>query len=305
MVAIFAAALIYSLTQNPDGIFAQIFEQFPILSAFAALGLLYIGAMRGRDARSIDGSPVVIALLITLLVEAIGRKLGALGGSNAFQSDIADLHYKLDEYWTPVFPDLPAAVPFAMVFNRGRRAMVVAVLLAILIYPWYPRPNENYAYYDYEEHSIAEDWGIDLTTAANGYWVGTPDPRWMMGAREMYLVHVLQQEQDAGRITMKTHILHLAQDVIVWHECNRFSVYTGIMDDPIVYDIPGSDVGWLAGGRVRQMPALPNALAAHPPYILAQVPAPIGVKFPPDDYDLIFQSRGFAALPAARSSLRK
>ena len=109
-----------------------------------------------------------------------------------------------------------------------------------------------------------------------------------MSTKEMELVDLLRQEQDAGRITMKTHILHLAQDVIVWHECNRFSVYTGIMDDPIVYDIPGSDVGWLAGGRVRQMPALSDAIAERPPYILAQTGAPFGVKFPPDDYDLIF-----------------
>jgi hypothetical protein len=285
MVAIFAAALIYTNTMDPNTIFAQIFQQFPMLSAFAAIGLLYIGALRGRDARSIDGSPVVIALMIALIVEAIGHKLGALGGSNAFQSDIADLHYKLDEYWTPFFLTFPAALPFAIVFNRGRRAMVLAALLAILTYPWNPRLNGNY---DYEEHSIAENWGIDLNIAAHGYWFATPDPRWTMGAKEMELVSLLKQEKDAGRITMKTHILHLAQDVIVWHEFNRFSVYTGIADDPMVYDIPESDVGWLAGGRVRQMPALPAALAQRPPYILAQVAPPSTVKFPPDDYDLIF-----------------
>ncbi|HLI80006.1 MAG TPA: hypothetical protein VKV03_08485 [Candidatus Binataceae bacterium] len=285
IVVIFAGALIYTITQDPNSIFAQIFQQFPMLTIFAAIGLLYIGAMRGPDAQSIDGSALVIALLITLIVEALGRKLGALGGSNAYQSNIADLHYKLDEYWTPFFLIFPAAVPFAIVFNHGRRAMVVAALLAILIYPWYPRPNENY---DYEEHSIAENWAIDLRTAADGYWIGTPDSRWTMGAKEMELVDLLWQEQAAGRINIKTHILHLAQDVIVWHECNRFSVYTGIMDDPIVYDIPYSDVGWLAGGRVRQMPALSDAIAARPPYILAQVAAPFGVKFPPDDYDLIF-----------------
>jgi len=285
IVAILAAALIYTNTMDPNTIFAEVLQQFPMLCAFAAIGLLYIGAMRGRDARSIDGAPVVIALMITLIVEAIGQKLGALGGSNAFQSDIADLHYKLDEYWTPFFLTFPAALPFAIIFNHGRRAMVVAALLAILIYPWNPRPSENY---DYEEHSIAEDWGINFNTAARGYWGSTPDPRWMMGPKEMELVNLLRQEKDAGRITMKTHILHLAQDVIVWHEFNRASVYTGIADDPIVYDIPGSDVGWLAGGRVRQMPALADALAARPPYILAQVAPPAGVKFPPDDYDLIF-----------------
>ncbi len=285
MVAIFAAALIYTNTKDPNTIFAQVFQQFPMLSAFAALGLISIGAIRGRDARAIDGSPVIIALLITLLIEVIGQRLGALGGSDAFQSDIADLHYKLDEYWTPFFLTFPAALPFAIVFNHGRRAMVVAALLAILIYPWNPRPNGNY---DYEEHSIAENWSIDLNIAARGYWGSTPDPRWTMGPKEMELVNLLNAEKDAGRITMKTHILHLAQDVIVWHEFNRASVYTGIADDPIVYDIPGSDVGWLAGGRVRQMPALPAALARNPPYVLAQVSAPPGVKFPPDGYDLIF-----------------
>lgn len=130
--------------------------------------------------------------------------------------------------------------------------------------------------------------GISFDTAARGYWGLTPDAHWMMGPNEMELVNLLDAEKDAGRITIKTHILHLAQDVIVWHEFNRFSVYTGIADDPMVYDIPGSDVGWLAGGRVRQMPALPEALASRPPYILVQVAPPPTVKFPPDDYDLIF-----------------
>jgi hypothetical protein len=285
IVVIFAAALIYTNTKDPNTIFAQVFQQFPLLTAFAALGLISIGAARGRDGRAIDGSPVVIALLITLIVEVIGQKLGVLGGSDAFQSDIADLHYKLDEYWTPFFLTFPAALPFAIVFNHGRRAMVVAALLVILVYPWNPRLNANY---DYEEHSVAEDWSINLNIAARGYWGLTPDSRWAMGPKEMELVHLLLAEKDAGRITRKTHILHLAQDVIVWHEFNRASVYTGIADDPMVYDIPASDVGWLAGGRVRQMPALSEALAQKPPYILTQVPAPAGVRFPPDDYELIF-----------------
>lgn len=271
MVAIFAAALIYTNTRDPNTIFAQIFQQFPMLSAFSAIGLLYIAALRGREARSIDGSPVVIALLLTLIVEAAGQRLGAsnvgLGQIGATERGelLADLHYKLDEYWTPFFLTFPAALPFAFVFNRGRRAMVVATLLAILIFPWNARPAGNY---DYQEHSIAEDWGIDLNVAARGYWGSTPDPRWMMGPKEMELVNLLYTEKDAGRITIKTHILHIAQDVIVWHEFNRFSVYTGIADDPVVYDIPGSDVQWLAGGRVRQMPALPErprkAATLHP-----------------------------------------
>ena len=285
MVVIFAIALIFAITFFPDSSFLQIFQQFPILSVLAAIGLLTMGALRARDARGIDASPIVIALLLTIAIETVAAKLAALSGSPAFQGDIADLHYKLEEYWTPFFLVFLAAIPFAITFRRGRRAMVVAFLLVLLIYPWTPHPTANY---DYEEHSIAEDWGINLATAAHGYWGWTPDPRWTMGPNEMALVGVLDAERDAGRITMQTHILHLAQDVIVWHLFNRFSVFTGVNDDPIVYDIPGSDVGWLAGGRVRQMPALEDALAARPPYILVQVKPPAAVKFPPPEYDKIF-----------------
>jgi hypothetical protein len=285
MVATFAIALIFTITIFPNPIFSLVFRQFPILSVLAAIGLLMMGALRGRDVRRIDGSPIVIALTLTLAIETIATKLAALSGSPAFQGDIADLHYKLEEYWTPFFLVFPAALPFAIIFRRGRRAMVVAVLLAILIYPWTPHPGANY---DYEEHSIAEDWGLDFMFAARGYWALTPDSRWTMGPNEMALVGVLNTEQQAGRITMKTHILHLAQDVIVWHLFNRFSVFTGVNDDPIVYDIPASDVGWLAGGRVRRMLALAEALAARPPYILVQVPPPAAEKFPPSGYDKIF-----------------
>ena len=285
MFAIFLITLAYVLTEFPDSIYAQIFQQFPLLSAFAAIGLLAIGTLRGNEAKSIDGSPVIIALMVTIMVEMIARKLGSVPGSAAFHAGIDDLHYKLDEYWTPYFLVFPAALPFAILFHLGRRVLVVAAVLAILIYPWNPRPNGNY---DYEEHSVSENWGIDISTAGRGYWGSTPDPKWTMGPDELALVDVLQNERKAGRITMKTHVLHIANDAIVWRQFNRFSVYTGIDDDPIVQEIPASDVGWLAGGRVRQMTELPEALAQKPPYILIQIPPPGSVKFPPDDYDKIF-----------------
>lgn len=87
---------------------------------------------------------------------------------------------------------------------------------------------------------------------------------------------------------MKTHVLHIAPDAIVWREFNRFSVFTGIDDDPIVQEIPASDIGWLAGGRVRQIQALPEALAQKPPYILNQI-SPPPADVPPEGYDKIFE----------------
>jgi hypothetical protein len=285
MFVIFLIALAYMLTKFPDSIYGQIFQQFPLLTAFAVMGLLAIGTLRDPAAKRIDGAPLIVALLLTMAIELLARKLGSMPGSTAFHAGIDDLHYKLDEYWTPYFMVFPAALPFALIFHRGRRALVIVAVLAILIYPWNPRPNGNY---DYEEHSISENWGIDIGTAARGYWGSTPDPKWTMGPDELALVELLQKERKAGRITMKTHVLHIANDVIVWHAFNRFSVFTGIDDDPVVQEIPASDVGWLAGGRVRQMAELPQALAEQPPYILIQIPPPAGVQFPPENYDQIF-----------------
>jgi hypothetical protein len=70
-------------------------------------------------------------------------------------------------------------------------------LLALLIYPWHERLNVDY---DYNEHSIAENWGIDLSTAAGGF---------------------------KGRITTRTHVVHLTQDVTVLGAFNRFAAPTG------------------------------------------------------------------------------
>jgi hypothetical protein len=287
MVVLFGVALIYTNATGHDALFTQIFQQFPLLSVFAMLGLI-VAASRAARPNAIQSSPIAIALLVAILIDAFGRMAAATGVGGALGAGIADLHYKLDEYWTPYFLVFAAALLFSLLGERGSRPVIVAALLAILIYPWTPRFNANY---DYEEHSVAENWGIDLRTAAGGYWLSTPDRRWTMGPAEFALVACLKGEQAAGRITLKTHILHLAHDAIVWRDFNRFSVFTGINDDPVVYEIPPSDVGWMAGGRVRRVFALPALLAKRPPYILTQVAPPPGIRMPPHGYELIF-SRG-------------
>jgi len=158
-------------------------------------------------------------------------------------------------------------------------------LLTILIYPWYLRFDVSD---DYTEHSIAEEWGIDLDTAAGGFWFMTHNPRWTMGPADFALVDFLSKEQASGRVNTGTHILHIARNANVTGDFNRFSVFTGINDDPILYDIPATDVGWFAGGRVRPIAELPQALAKHPPYILEQVRPPSWMKEPPDGYEEVF-----------------
>jgi hypothetical protein len=69
---------------------------------------------------------------------------------------------------------------------------------------------------------------------------------------------------------------------------NRFSVFTGINGDPILYEILGSDIGWMATSRVRLITQLAAALAQHPAYILEQVNPPLWQRNPPDGYEQVF-----------------
>jgi hypothetical protein len=167
------------------------------------------------------------------------------------------------------------------------RPLVVFGLLTILIYPWYERFHADY---DYNEHSIAENWGIDLSTAAGGFWVTTPDSRWTLDRAGFALVDFLRSEQAKGLITTQTHVLHLTHDVTPLGEFNRFSVFTGINDDPVVYYIPFTDMfyGYLAGSRVRRVSEWSQAVAQWPPYILEQVSPPKGAPDPPNGYDEVF-----------------
>jgi hypothetical protein len=98
------------------------------------------------------------------------------------------------------------------------------------------------------------------------------------------------KEVAAGRITPKTHILHIAHDTSMW-SLFQFSVLTGIDDDPmeVVHD-PGNL--YQVGSRVRGLNDLPSVMLTHPPYILEQVPPPAALGDSPDGYESLFDSGG-------------
>jgi hypothetical protein len=267
LAAFFFGALVYRHAFVRNALFEQLMNQFPALIALAALGLVAVIALRDREISSARATIITTALLLGIAGEYAGQILGALPQGQVFQSAVADLGYKLDEYWCPYFLVFAAAIPFALLYRHGSKPVATFALLALLIYPWRQRPDANY---DYEQHSIAENWAIDVGTAARGYWGGTPDSRWTVGPAEWALIDFMNTEIQQGRITASTHVLHVAHDVIVWREFNRFSVFTGINDDPVVSEIPASDIGWLAGGRVRSVSELGHAMASRPSYVLDQ-----------------------------------
>ncbi|HUO05303.1 MAG TPA: hypothetical protein VMU16_08915 [Candidatus Binataceae bacterium] len=305
----FLAVLIIYLhaTNRESGTSYDLFQegfigQFPILFTLAMLGMVLWAVWDGIPSIAFGAAIAAIAML----VGAAGALLGllyTLSGNEAFQSAVMDVGYKLNEYWCPYFLVFPAAIPFALVYDAKprMRVAVMLTLLVMLIYPWFPRGDVSY---DYDEHAISEEWGIGYDTAENGFWDGMRVPRWAMEDHDWKLVDYLRGEQAKGRITTGTHILHIAKDTAVGGDFCRFSVYTGINDDPIVPQVES----WAAGSRVRPLSDLRQALAQHPPYILEQVSPPDWMKTPPDGYEEVFNQgplRLFRRKPAGTSSTIK
>jgi hypothetical protein len=174
-------------------------------------------------------------LIVGLGLEIAAGGLWSVAVNPSFHAALSDIVPKLQEYWVPYFLSFAAALPFAIAYRRGSRSLTILFVLALVIYPWNQRLNASY---DYVEHSLTEELGITLGTGSGGYWFSSGDSRWALDRDGFALVDFLRGEQAAGRITTATHVLHLANDVNVNGDFDRFAVYTGIDDDPIVNEIP-------------------------------------------------------------------
>ncbi|MGH7881201.1 MAG: hypothetical protein ACREQD_17130, partial [Candidatus Binataceae bacterium] len=218
---------------------------------------------------------------------------------------------ELTDYWCPYFLVFPAGLLFALAYDRWSRPLTFLALMTLLIYPW--QPGKGAVYYDSLEHTITEQWAFNLDTAAKGYWAGHSDRRWTFDPDEMELIHTLNAEIDAGRITPATHILHLTESISSY-SLVQFSILTGINDDPLEYRHDPNNQ-WEGGSRVRGLDSLRDAMAAAPPYILTQVPPPAGFGDPPAGYDRLldegavqlYRRHDLAAVnaPPPRSLLRR
>jgi hypothetical protein len=287
VIAIFLLAAAYRHFRNPGLLFDQVAHNLPLLTLICAAGLAAAAAMLwGAGAAGVRYAALAgFALLAALLWESVPPLMNALRLKASATDMVADVGWKLLDYWVPYFMVLPAGYLFAAAYRRLFRPAVFFILLALLIYPWRIAPGSTD--YDSLEHSIVEHWAFNLDDAAQGYWNGHIDRRWTFGPQEFKAIGVLNQEIAAGRITAHTHILHLADGVSSW-SLFQFPIVTGINDDPIVNDMGARREGWLSGSRVSRMPELRRELARQPPYIIEQVSPPKWLSDPPPGYMIIF-----------------
>ena len=118
-----------------------------------------------------------------------------------------DVVFKLAEYWYPYFLIFPAAAAFALVYNRMSKVLSIALLLTLLIFPFFQHPELDIMY---TEHSLAQEWANDWLIAKQGWWGNTRDTRWAQSPAELELDKVLLEEIRKGRITTATHIVHVS-----------------------------------------------------------------------------------------------
>ncbi len=286
-IATFIFAAVLRQWHERYSLFDKVAEDLPLLMLLCCVGLVAAIVISWRD----DDTPIPYAALVAVALSLglIGEYVDVLAHTPQYQLSLLwDVAIKLWDYWCPYFILFPAGFAVALAYDRWSRPAVFFVLMTLLIYPWHQRPDP--VDFDSVEHSIAEHWAFNLHTAAEGYWAGQPDRRWTFGNDEFAVIDQLNKEIAAGRITPKTHILHIAHDTSSW-TLFQFSIVTGIDDDPmeVAYD-PGNL--YQVGSRVRGLSDLPSVLLTRPPYILEQVPPPASLGDSPDGYELLLESGG-------------
>jgi hypothetical protein len=288
LLGIVTATIFHDFVTRSGSVYGEVPSNYLVLGILAIAGLA-VTIVRPPPTDTVGRLCAIAAMLLPAL--AILRILTNLPAPTSVAADFErfDVSRKIADCWMPFAMVFPAARLIAVGCELLPEAAVMTMLLAVLFYS--PRRIVGIDYYDHE-HSIGENWMIDFSILTSGYWTNSADPRWTANPAQFQLFEVLRNEIRAGRITTSTNILHLVHDVDPYRKWVRFSVFTGVNDDPLV--ITPSESQWnmfMTGGRARSITHFKEALAKRPMYILSEIPLsePLGI---PDDYERIFDSGG-------------
>lgn len=280
--------LLLLLLWRPDSLLMLhgLFGSLPILFVACVIGLTALILLKLEW--PVGAYVIAASLLIGIAAEytMLFSHTWLQGTGSSF--GIGDVINKVGEYWYPYFLIFPAAAAFDLVYHRGSKVVSIAALLALMIYPFFQRPDLDPDPM-YTEHSLAQEWAVDLLIAKQGWWGNTEDTRWAQSPAELSLDRLLREEVQKGRITTATHIVHVTPHTIMWRDVLLFSVYTGIDDDLyIVHPDPTLGEGSTSSSRLRPVSMLPDAIARNPAYIVVHQQPPAWLSLPPAGYDEIF-----------------
>jgi hypothetical protein len=185
------------------------------------------------------------------------------GGDIAIRSLTSEVTTKMLYYWSPYWLALAGGLLFAVLARRWARGPTIALALLLVIYPVRHVPES--LDFDASELSLAETWTFHMAHAARGYWSGYPDRRWVLDDQWRDAASFIHGEIAAGRVDYDTHVV-----LIVPSQNNvELALGSGVSVDVYTPQYSADNI-WLVGTRVKGPDALPEALAARPPYIMIQ-----------------------------------
>ena len=281
VLAVVTAVILHDFVTQSASVYGEV--NYVVLETLALAGLATI-IVRPPRKDTVGIMFAIVAMLLPAL--AISRVLTnlPLGASELADLLNFELTRKIADSWMPFAMVFPAAQLIAVGCELLPKAAVMTMLLAVLFYS--PRRLGRLDYFNHE-HSIGENWMIDFSILTNGYWTASADPRWTADFTQFQLFAVLRNEIRAGRLTTSTNILHLVHDVVPYGSWVRFSVFTGVNDDPLLIEPPEPYIG----SRTRTIVYFKEAIAEHPTYILSELPPSEEPRIP-DEYEPIFSSEG-------------
>ena len=286
LLVIVTATILHDFITQRGSVFGEVPTNYLVLGILAIAGLALI-SVRLPPKDPVGHLCALAAMLLPPL--AIQRILMNLppDPSAAAGFERFELTRKIADCWMPWAMVFPAGWLIAVAGELLPSAIVMITLLAVLFFN--PRRTVGIDYYNHE-HSIGENWMIDFSILSGGYWYLSADPRWTADSTQFQLFALLRNEIRAGRLTTSTNVLHLVHDVVPFGNWVRFSVFTGVNDDPLVITPAEPQIDmFMVGGRVRSITEFKDELAKRPMYILSEIPSkePLAI---PDEYEPIFGS---------------
>jgi hypothetical protein len=263
---------------------------FEWYAALLAAGGLSLVLARNRPGWELPWAAVVACMLIGAAVAFVPT------GSTLRDSIRFELPKTLT-YFGPTFLAVAGAIGLAAAWEaRGRPAIVRAVLCGIvLVLAAAPIRSEIVHELSLGEHRLAESLSISLRNAAAGYWRGYPDQRRLIDPERAELVALLRGEIDGGRLTGRSHVLHVAQSFQPW-AATPLAVFTGAIETTATLD-PEVSIH-TEGGRLEDVAELSTLLLQAFDYVVLE---PEGL---PDDPVSRITAAGFTPVFAnARGSV--
>jgi hypothetical protein len=114
---------------------------------------------------------------------------------------------------------------------------------------------------------VSETLSIDLRFAETGFWVGYPDPRFLINDEQQELVDRLRDEVTAGNLHATTPILHVAYNFQQW-DATPVGVFGGMIETMVSIETEVSS--HTAGGRLHPFTELEPMLAEDFPYVVLE-----------------------------------